>query len=160
MPRSTEDFAATYANMSDDELIRLHADRVSLLPEAAIALDSEYQKRQFDNSGDSQQPVEIGDVPKGKTVGLVWWARLIIFLVWGIAASAVCLHFVDAHLSEEAQGKLAENIGSMLLSSAIFLTGASSFIKKYLNVKRTIILATIFYILGIIALAVLMHKPN
>ncbi len=112
MPRTTENFAATYANMSDEELTRLHADRASLLPEAAIALDSEYQRRQFDSC--SEQPIATNDEPREKSAGLSWWARLIVFLVWGIAALSVCLYFIDAHSSEEAQGKLAENIGAML----------------------------------------------
>jgi cation transport ATPase len=147
-----EDFAATYANMSDDDLTRLHADRASLLSEAAIALDSEYQKRQLDSC--SEQPLATNDEPREKSAGLSWWARLIVFLVWGIAASTICLYFINAHFSAEAQGKLAENIGAMLFYSVLFLTGASSFVKKYLNVTRTMLLAAIFYSLGIGALAV------
>lgn len=157
MSHPTQDFAATYATMSDEELTRLHTDRESLLAEAADALNAEYQKRQLSGSCDPDQPIIEDHAPQERKVGLAWWGRLIIFLVWGIAASAICLHFITARLSEEAQGKLAEHIGSMLASSVIFLTGASSFIRKYLNVQRTMMLATIVYILEICALAVIMH---
>lgn len=85
---------------------------------------------------------------------------MIIFAVWGITASLICLYFIDTGFSEKSQEKLAENIGVMLFYSIMFLTAASSFIKKHLNVKRTMILAAIFYSLGICALAISIHEPN
>jgi len=39
------EFTTNYAHLSDDELLRLWADRNTLIPEAAIALDSELQRR-------------------------------------------------------------------------------------------------------------------
>ena len=39
------ELTANYAQLSDDELLRLWADRNTLVPEAAIALDSELQRR-------------------------------------------------------------------------------------------------------------------
>jgi hypothetical protein len=39
------EFTAHYAHLGDDELLRLWADRSTLVPEASIALDSELQKR-------------------------------------------------------------------------------------------------------------------
>jgi hypothetical protein len=39
------EFTANYAHLSDDELLSLWADRNTLVPEAAIALDSELQRR-------------------------------------------------------------------------------------------------------------------
>src|SRR4051812_3141973 len=39
------EFAANYTHFGDDELLCLWADRNTLVPEAAMALDSELQKR-------------------------------------------------------------------------------------------------------------------
>ena len=39
------EFTANYAQLSDDELLCLWADQNTLVPEAAMALDSELQKR-------------------------------------------------------------------------------------------------------------------
>ena len=39
------EFTANYAHLSDDELLSLWADQNTLVPEAAIALDSELQRR-------------------------------------------------------------------------------------------------------------------
>jgi hypothetical protein len=39
------EFAANYAQLGDDELLCLWADRSNLVPEASIALDSELQRR-------------------------------------------------------------------------------------------------------------------
>ena len=39
------EFTANYTYLSDDELLRLWADRNTLVPQAAVALDSEIQRR-------------------------------------------------------------------------------------------------------------------
>lgn len=39
------ELTANYAHLSDDELLRLWADRSTLIPEAAMALESELQRR-------------------------------------------------------------------------------------------------------------------
>ncbi len=41
------EFTANYSLLSDDELLSLWADRSTLVPEAAIALDSELQRRRL-----------------------------------------------------------------------------------------------------------------
>jgi hypothetical protein len=41
----SSEFSATYANLLDDELLRLWADRNSLMPDAVMALGSELQRR-------------------------------------------------------------------------------------------------------------------
>jgi hypothetical protein len=122
MSRSSEDFAATYANMCDDELTRLHADRESLLPEAANALDSEYQKRQLVNSDDLEQPIALEDVPKGNPPASSWWARLIIFLLWSFAGLFIFLFIVESNYAGD-QEKFAESTTKMFLYSALALWG-------------------------------------
>jgi hypothetical protein len=42
------EFTANYAHLSDDELLSLWADRNTLVPEAAIALDCELERRGLD----------------------------------------------------------------------------------------------------------------
>jgi hypothetical protein len=52
MARVGENFAETYSKMSDDDLIRLYAERASLIPEAVSSLGAEVQKRQLKVSND------------------------------------------------------------------------------------------------------------
>lgn len=42
---NTSDFTANYAHLSDDEVLCLWADQNTLVPEAAMALDNELQRR-------------------------------------------------------------------------------------------------------------------
>ena len=120
MSHSMEDFAATYANMSDDELTRLYADRESLLPEAAIALDSEFQKRQLGSSGDVEQPIALKDLSKGNPSALSWLARLIIFLLWSFAGLFIFLLIVESNYAGD-HAKFAESITTAFLYSALAL---------------------------------------
>jgi hypothetical protein len=159
MSRSMEDFAATYANMSDNELTRIHADRESLLPEAVIALDAEYQKRRLGSSSDLEQPIVLEDVPQGNPRASSWWARLIIFLLWGFAGLLVFLFVVESNLAGD-QEKLAESTTKMFLYSALALWGLSQTFASRLTIKRTMIVATVFYIVGIGVLAVAFHATD
>jgi hypothetical protein len=160
MSRSRENFAVAYANTSDDELMRLHADRESLLPEAAAALDIEYQKRQLGDRSYLEQPTALADAPKEDPPAASWWARLIIILLWSCAGLFVFLFIVEANYSGD-QEKLGESATKMFLYSALALWGMSqTFASRYLTIKRTMIVATIFYTIGIGMLAVAFHAPN
>ncbi len=159
MSRSTEDFAATYANMSDDELIRVHAARESLLPEAATALDSEFQKRSLGNSGNAEQPIALEDAPKRNPPASSWWARLIVFLLWSFAGLFIYLFIVESNYAGD-QGKFVESSTKMFLYSALALWGLSQTFASRLTTKRTMIVATIFYAIGIGVLAIAFHAPD
>jgi hypothetical protein len=160
MSRSREDFAVAYANTSDDELMRLHADRESLVPEAAAALNIEYQKRQLDDRSYLEQPTALADAPREGSPAASWWARLIIILFWSFAALFVFLFIVEANYAGD-QEKLGESATKMFLYSALALWGMSqTFASRYLTIKRTMIVATIFYTTGIGVLAVAFHAPD
>lgn len=49
------DFSTQYADLSDEELLRIASDRASLRDEAVFALDAEMQKRKLNNSDVAKQ---------------------------------------------------------------------------------------------------------
>ena len=51
----TATFAARYEQLSDDELLRIAAEREALIPEATIAIDSELARRGFSVASAKQQ---------------------------------------------------------------------------------------------------------
>jgi hypothetical protein len=161
MSRLREDFAETYANMSDDELIRLNACHESLLPEAVAALEGEFRKRQLGDSSNSEQHDPLENVPtKENPPASSWWARLIIILLFSFAGLIIYLFVVEASHAGD-QEKFAESTTKMFLYSALALWGMSqTFASRYLTIKRTVIVAAIFYTIGTVALAALFHGPD
>ncbi len=159
MSRSREGFDVAYANTSDDALMRLYADRESLLPEAAAALDIEYQKRQLGDRSYFEQPTALADAPKKDSPAASWWARLIIILFGSFVGLFVFLS-IEANYAGD-QEKLSESTTKMFLYSALALWGMSqTFGSRYFTIKRTMIVAIIFYTIGIGALVLAFHYPN
>lgn len=73
MSRSTEDFAATYAKMSDEQFSRILSDEKSLVDAARVALHAEMQKRNFASQSETRdavvEPVETLWESQEKGVG-------------------------------------------------------------------------------------------
>jgi hypothetical protein len=68
MDMNLSEFAANYAQLSEDQLLCLWAERNTLVPEAAMALDSELQRRGLEKANATR-------VKKGSTRGRHVWRR-------------------------------------------------------------------------------------
>jgi hypothetical protein len=143
MTPSKKDFAATYANMSDDELTRLSTDRGTLLPEAVMAFDAEVSRRHLGYLLYYKQPVNeaetrhaafpakvkriFGAVYKpvelvGSVVGRMTWGQRLSLLVCLCVVAAYATHLHRMHEQEVAQkeASIARAVADMAdLESAI-----------------------------------------
>jgi hypothetical protein len=151
MARNEEGFAETYSKMSDDELLRIEADRVSLVEDAKHALDRETQKRQIsmsDGPPEEETAAEAPEGPPAKSSSSRLW-RLLVFFIWSAAGLTFVLTVFGQRLSGIAAEKFAEATTQMFLYSALAGWGITEVVAgRWLTIKRTMIIATVMYVLG------------
>jgi len=141
MPRNSNDFSETYSQMSDDELLRIKADVVSLVEEAKQALEREIEKRQITISNDPleaecQTEATTETPEKGKSS---WWVR------WGTVIF-VWAGFQGGMNSTAAQS-IAEVKARFILYFIFTVWGITQFIAGR-TIKRTLIIAIVYLCIG------------
>jgi hypothetical protein len=163
MASSSQDFAETYSKMSDDELLRIEADRESLVEEAKLALGQEIQNRQISMSNippEEEGPAETTESASARS-GSPWWGRLLVFLAWSAAGLAFVLITFGRTLNGTAAETFAEATTRMFLYAAFAGWGITQVIAgRWLTIKRTIIIATVMYAIGIGWYAIILHKSD
>jgi hypothetical protein len=152
MMRNSQDFAETYSKMSDDELLRIEADRESLVEEAKLALEWEIQKRRISMSNDPQEVQVPAEVSEGAPIKAAssWWGRLMVFITWSTAGLTFILVAFGRDLKGEAAGAFAYHTTQMFLNLALAGWALTWVIAgRWLTIKRTMIIATVMYVIVI-----------
>ncbi len=163
MQRNSHDFSETYSKMSDDELLRIEADRESLVEEAKQALEEEIKKRQITMSNDSPEAKEPAEASEDASArgGSSWWGRLLVFLAWSAAGLAFVLITFGRTLAGTSAEAFAETTTRMFFYAAFAGWGITQIIAgRWLTIKRTIIIATVMYVIGIGWLATMKHDSG
>ncbi|MGD0631771.1 MAG: hypothetical protein ABR987_20765 [Terracidiphilus sp.] len=152
MERYGRDFAEAYSKMSDDELVRLEVGRELLPEEAKLALGKEIQKRQISipNAPPGTEGSAEGPEDAKVKAGSSWGGRLLVFLAWSAVGLTLVLIAFGRGLSSEAAGAFAYHTTQMFLSLALAGWGITGVVAgRWLTIKRTMIIATIMYIIVI-----------
>lgn len=147
----SQDFAATYSKMSDDELLRIRADLGSLVEDAKQALEREIGKRQITISNDAQEAegraeATTGAPERGKNS---WWVRLgLVCVAWTAFRGA---------LSGAAAQSAAEAKARLILYLIFTIWGITEIIAGR-TIKRTLIIATVYVCIGTGWFLIMQHK--
>ena len=154
MAHIIQDFSATYAGMSDDDLLRIAGDRASLVEGAAAALETEMRKRGISGadpasavptSSASDQPKEEKEPPKSPR-GL----RGLIFLGWCIASIAFLAVVFTPRMTPDATEKFAQAVTTMCLKGSLGLWVLTELLgARKLTIKGVLILSAVIYVVGI-----------
>lgn len=161
MGHKRQDFAETYSKMSDDELLRVEADRGSLVEEAKQALDCEIQRRQISRSDNPSETNTHIEQPEGtpRHGGSSSWARMLVFLALSAVGLAAVLVAFGTKLEGTAAEAFAEATTKMFLYAAFAGWGITQVVAgRWLTIKRTIIIAAAIYAVGIGYFAVMQHN--
>jgi hypothetical protein len=153
MAQVTPDFLVTYAMMSDDEVLRIAADKSSLVPEASAALEAEMTKRGI-TAGESApgMPPPVSDQPKQEKEPpkSSRWLRGLIFLGWCVASIAFLIAVFTSRMSGDAVGNFSEAVTTMCLKGSLGLWVLSELLgARKLTIKGVLILSAIIYVVGI-----------
>ncbi len=138
MPRNSNDFSKTYSKMSDEELLRIKADVVSLVEEAKQALEREIEKRHITISHDPSKEkyqAEAATVSpeKGKASWLVRWGLVSAF--W-IGLNSTVAHSVA-------------DVKARLIIFFIFTVWGITQLIAGRTIKRTLTIAAVYMCIGI-----------
>lgn len=147
--RNSQDFAATYSKMSDDELLRITADLRSLVDEAKLALEREIEKRHITISNDPSkgkyQAEAATDSPeKGKTSWFVRWG--LVFAFWTGLNSTVAHSVAD--------------VKARLIVFFIFTVWGITQLIAGRTIKRTLIIATVYVCIGIAWFGIVQYRSE
>ena len=153
MAQVTQDFSATYVRMSDDELLRIDADKSSLVPEASVALEAEMAKRGI-TAGEAapsvpprvtDQPKQEKEPPKSPR-----WLRGVVFLGWCIASIAFLVMVFSPRMSGDAVGNFSEAVTTMCLKGSLGFWVLTELLgARKLTIKGVLILSAVSYVVGI-----------
>jgi hypothetical protein len=153
MAHMIQDFATTYAAMSDDELLRIASDKTNLIDQAAEVLEAEIGRRGLLSSQPS--PPQQGASPPPDSVVPAQarsprWTRGLIFAGYGIASLIFLLVVFAGRLNPEQAGRFSEAATGMCIKGTLGLwVGTELVAGRRLTIKATFIVATILYFLGI-----------
>ena len=150
-------YAERYSGMSEDELLRLIAEKNSLIEPARIALEHEIQARGIDRRASPVEQTEVADAPRPRNAGASRWARLGIFLCVALVSA-----FVAARVfGTGASSSFVEQLTKVSLYLALAAWGISSVVSgQWLTVKRTWIAAIALYGIAFVLVAVFLGKPT
>lgn len=151
MPRNSNDFSETYSKMSDEELLRIKADVVSLVEEAKQVLEGEIEKRQITDSSDSAEAESQAEATTGAPEGgkISWWVR------WGLVIVGWTA-FRGAMNSTAAQS-VAESRARFILYFIFTVWGITQFIAGR-TIKRTLVIATVYVCIGIAWFGIVQYR--
>jgi hypothetical protein len=149
-------YAERYCGMSEDELLRLIAEKDSLIEPARIALEHEIQARGIDRRASPVGQIEVADRPRPRNAGASRWARLGIFLCVALVSVFVAARVFGAGTSSS----FVEQLTKMSLYLALAAWGLSSVVSgPWLTAKRTWIAAIALYGIAFVLVAVFLGKP-
>jgi hypothetical protein len=148
-----QDFGVTYAEMSDDALLRIAGDKGSLVEDAAAALDAELQKRGITTDApvppvamSATHPVKQEREPAKSPR----WLRALIFAGWCIASIIFLAVIFTPRMSPDAVEKFAEAVTTMCLKGSLGLWVLTELLgARKLTVKNVLILSAVIYVVGI-----------
>jgi hypothetical protein len=139
--------------MSEDELLRLAADKSSLTEPARTALEHEIQVRAIESNPLRIEQAEVADEPKPKKAGASRWARLGIFLCVALASAiiaGVMLGNRGGPTFVEAETKASLYLGLAAWGFSSVVAG------RWLTLKRTWIAAIALYGIAFVSLALML----
>jgi hypothetical protein len=148
-------YAETYSKMSGDELDQLATNKNLLTEPARIALEQEIQARGMQSS---PPPVGEGGIvqePKREKAGASRWARLGIFLgvalLSAIVAAAVFVKGDSTTIEGLTSASLKLGLAAWAVSEAVA--------RRWLTLRRTLIVAIALYGIAFVLMAVFLGKP-
>lgn len=153
VPQINRDFSATYAGMSDDELLRIAGDKASLVDDAAASLETALRNRGI-SVADRTPAVALSATaevkPEKQPPKSPRWLRGLIFAGWCIASIIFLALVFTPRMNPDAVEKFTEAVTTMCLKGSLGLWVLTELLgARNLTVKGVLIISAAIYVVGI-----------